>query len=176
LAPSFRSATERLYSEASPCNRASDGREYAPYRAAQRGAREELGMIGLVLVTHGRLAIEFRSALEHVVGPQRQIEAITIGPDDDVEQCRKNILEAVKRVDSGEGVAILTDMFGGTPSNLAISVMSQPKVEVLAGINLPMLIKLAKIREICPLQDAVAAAQEAGRKYCTIASRVLNGK
>jgi PTS system mannose-specific IIA component len=127
-------------------------------------------------VTHGRLAIEFRSALEHVVGPQRQIEAITIGPDDDVEQCRKNILEAVKRVDSGEGVAILTDMFGGTPSNLAISVMSQPKVEVLAGINLPMLIKLAKIREICPLQDAVSAAQEAGRKYCTIASRVLNGK
>ena len=133
-------------------------------------------MIGLVLVTHGRLAIEFRSALEHVVGPQRQIEAITIGPDDDVEQCRKNIVEAVKRVDSGEGVAILTDMFGGTPSNLAISVMSQPKVEVLAGINLPMLIKLAKIREICPLQEAVAAAQEAGRKYCTIASRVLNGK
>ena len=133
-------------------------------------------MIGLVLVTHGRLAIEFRSALEHVVGPQRQIEAITIGPDDDVEQCRKNILEAVKRVDSGEGVAILTDMFGGTPSNLAISVMSQPRVEVLAGINLPMLIKLAKIREICPLQEAVAAAQEAGRKYCTIASRVLNGK
>ena len=115
-------------------------------------------MIGLVLVTHGRLAIEFRSALEHVVGPQRQIEAITIGPDDDVEQCRKNILDAVKRVDSGEGVAILTDMFGGTPSNLAISVMSQPKVEVLAGINLPMLIKLAKIREISPLQDAVAAA------------------
>jgi PTS system mannose-specific IIA component len=115
-------------------------------------------MIGLVLVTHGRLAIEFRSALEHVVGPQRQIEAITIGPDDDVEQCRKNILEAVKRVDSGEGVAILTDMFGGTPSNLAISVMSQPKVEVLAGINLPMLIKLAKIREISPLQDAFAAA------------------
>jgi mannose PTS system EIIA component len=142
----------------------------------QRSAREELGMIGLVLVTHGRLAIEFRSALEHVVGPQRQLEAITIGPDDDVEQCRKNILDAVKRVDSGEGVAILTDMFGGTPSNLAISVMSQPKVEVLAGINLPMLIKLAKIREICPLQDAVSAAQEAGRKYCTIASRVLNGK
>ena len=148
----------------------------APFRAVQRSAGEELGMIGLVLVTHGRLAIEFRSALEHVVGPQRQIEAITIGPDDDVEQCRKNILDAVKRVDSGEGVAILTDMFGGTPSNLAISVMSQPKVEVLAGINLPMLIKLAKIREICPLQDAVAAAQEAGRKYCTIASRVLNGK
>ena len=133
-------------------------------------------MIGLVLVTHGRLAIEFRSALEHVVGPQRQIEAITIGPDDDVEQCRKNILDAVKRVDSGEGVAILTDMFGGTPSNLAISCMSRPKVEVLAGINLPMLVKLAKVREERPLPDAIAMAQEAGRKYVTIASRVLSGK
>ena len=132
-------------------------------------------MIGLVLVTHGRLAIEFRSALEHVVGPQRQIEAVTIGPEDDAEQCRRNIVDAVKRVDTGEGVAILTDMFGGTPSNLAISVMSQPKVEVLAGINLPMLIKLAKVRETCELEDAVTAAQEAGRKYCTIASRVLNG-
>ena len=133
-------------------------------------------MIGLVLVTHGRLAIEFRSALEHVVGPQRQIEAITIGPDDDVEQCRKNILDAVKRVDSGEGVAILTDMFGGTPSNLAISCMSRPKVEVLAGINLPMLVKLAKVREERSLPDAIAMAQEAGRKYVTIASRVLAGK
>ncbi|MEA2952734.1 MAG: mannose system component [Alphaproteobacteria bacterium] len=133
-------------------------------------------MIGLVLVTHGRLAAEFRSALEHVVGPQRQIEAVTIGPDDDIDRCRTDIIEAVQRVDSGDGVAILTDMFGGTPSNLAISVMSRPKVEVLAGINLPMLIKLAKVRETCPLQDAVNAAQEAGRKYCTIASRVLNGK
>src|SRR5260370_2864846 len=90
-------------------------------------------MIGLVLVTHGRLALEFRSALEHVVGPQSQIEAVTIGPDDDVEQRRKDIIEAVKRVDSGDGVAILTDMFGGTPSNLAISVMAPPKVEALAG-------------------------------------------
>jgi PTS system mannose-specific IIA component len=146
------------------------------FRAAQKRARGEFGMIGLVLVTHGRLATEFRSALEHVVGPQQQLEAITIGPDDDVEQCRKDIVEAVKKVDSGHGVAILTDMFGGTPSNLAISVMSQPKVEVLAGINLPMLIKLAKVRGTCPLETAVAAAQEAGRKYCTIASRVLNGK
>ena len=111
-----------------------------------------------------------------MVGPQRQIEAVTIGPDDDAEQARKQIVDAVKRVDSGQGVAILTDMFGGTPSNLAISVMSQPKVEVLAGINLPMLIKLAKVRETCPLEQAVAAAQEAGRKYCTIASRVLTGK
>ena len=133
-------------------------------------------MIGLVIVTHGRLAIEFRAALEHVVGPQSQIEAITIGPDDNGEQCRKNIIEAVKRVDSGDGVAILTDMFGGTPSNLAISVMSRPKVEVLAGVNLPMLVKLAKVRGESPLAEAVVAAQESGRKYITIASRVLAGK
>jgi PTS system mannose-specific IIA component len=133
-------------------------------------------MIGIVLVTHGRLAVEFRQALEHVVGSQSQIESVTIGPDDDVEQRRYEIIEAVKRVDSGDGVAILTDMFGGTPSNLAISVMSRPKVEVLAGINLPMLVKLAKVRETCPLPEAVTAAQEAGRKYCTIASRVLAGK
>ena len=133
-------------------------------------------MIGLVIVTHGRLAIEFRAALEHVVGPQTQIEAITIGPDDNGEQCRKNIIEAVKRVDSGDGVAILTDMFGGTPSNLAISVMSRPKVEVLAGINLPMLVKLAKVRGESSLAEAVVAAQESGRKYITIASRVLAGK
>jgi PTS system mannose-specific IIA component len=147
-----------------------------PIRAVHREAPARNSMIGLVLVTHGRLAVEFRSALEHVVGPQRQIEAVTIGPDDDVEQCRKDIIEAVQRVDTGEGVAILTDMFGGTPSNLAISVMSRPKVEVLAGINLPMLVKLAKVRDECPLQEAVHAAQEAGRKYVTIASRVLNGK
>jgi mannose PTS system EIIA component len=133
-------------------------------------------MIGLVLVTHGRLAVEFRAALEHIVGAQSQIEAIMIGPDDDVEQRRKDIIEAVKRVDSGEGVVILTDMFGGTPSNLAISVMSRPNVEVLAGINLPMLVKLAKVRDESSLPEAVAAAQEAGRKYVTIASRVLAGK
>jgi mannose PTS system EIIA component len=133
-------------------------------------------MIGLVIVTHGQLASEFRAALEHVVGPQEQIEAVTIGPDDDVEQRRKDIIEAVKRMDTGEGVAILTDMFGGTPSNLAISCMGRPQVEVLAGINLPMLVKLAKVRKCCALQEAVAQAQEAGRKYVTIASRVLAGK
>jgi PTS system mannose-specific IIA component len=133
-------------------------------------------MIGIVLVTHGRLAIEFRAALEHVVGAQEQIETVTIGPDDNVEQRRRDIIEAVKKVDSGDGVVILTDMFGGTPSNLAISVMSRPKVEVLAGINLPMLIKLVKVRDESPLAEAVAAAQESGRKYITIASRVLAGK
>jgi PTS system mannose-specific IIA component len=133
-------------------------------------------MIGIVLVTHGRLAVEFRAALEHVVGPQAQIEAVTIDPDDDVERRRHDIIEAVQNVDTGDGVAILTDMFGGTPSNLSISVMNQPMVEVLAGINLPMLVKLAKVRAECPLADAVAQAQEAGRKYITVASRVLAGK
>ena len=137
-------------------------------------------MIGLVLVTHGGLAQEFRAALEHIVGPQEQLEAVTIGPDDDVDQRRRDILGAVKRVDTGDGVAILTDMFGGTPSNLAISCMGKctgkPNIEVLAGINLPMLIKLARVRAECPLADVVAAAQEAGRKYITIASRVLAGK
>ncbi|MCC7346313.1 MAG: PTS sugar transporter subunit IIA [Variibacter sp.] len=133
-------------------------------------------MIGLVLVTHGRLAVEFRSALEHVVGPQKQIETVTIGPDDDPERRRQEIIEAVARVDSGDGVAILTDMFGGTPSNLAISCMGRPMVEVIAGINLPMLIKLAKVRDMCPLSQVVSQAQEAGRKYITVASRVLAGK
>ena len=133
-------------------------------------------MIGMVLVTHGRLALEFRAALEHVVGPQSQIETITIGPDDDMDQRRRDIVDAVNRVDSGDGVVVLTDMFGGTPSNLALSVMNGGKTEVVAGINLPMLIKLAKVRETCQLEDAVTAAQEAGRKYCTIASRVLTGK
>ena len=133
-------------------------------------------MIGIVLVTHGRLAAEFRSALEHVMGPQRQIESVMIDPKDDIDSRRKEIIEAVKRVDSGQGVAILTDMFGGTPSNLAISVMNAPNVEVVAGINLPMLVKLAKVRGECPLAEAVAAAQESGRKYITIASRVLAGK
>ncbi len=132
-------------------------------------------MIGLVLVTHGRLAVEFRSALEHVVGPQKQIETVTIGPDDDIEGCRKQIIQAVQKVETGDGVAILTDMFGGTPSNLAISVMNTPNVEVVAGINLPMLVKLAKVRDETPLVQAVALAQDAGRKYINIASRVLAG-
>src|SRR5258707_2875862 len=128
-------------------------------------------MIGLVLVTHGQLAAEFRSAVEHVVGHKTQIEPITIGPDDNVEQRRRDIIEAVKKVDSGDGVVILTDMFGGTPSNLAISVMSQPNVEVLAGINLPMLVKLIKVRDECPLAEAVAAAPESGPQYITIPGR-----
>ena len=133
-------------------------------------------MIGVVIVAHGGLAGEFRAALEHVVGRQERLESLSIGPEDDVEARRLELIEAVRRVDAGRGVMVLTDMFGGTPSNLAISVMSRPKVEVLAGINLPMLVKLAKVRDDCPLPEAVAAAQEAGRKYVTIASRVLAGK
>jgi PTS system mannose-specific IIA component len=133
-------------------------------------------MIGLVLVTHGRLAVEFRAALEHVVGPQTQIETVSIGPEDDVERRRQDILDAVALVDDGSGVILLTDMFGGTPSNLAISVMEADRVEVIAGVNLPMLIKLARVRAERPLADAVTAAQEAGRKYINVASQVLNGK
>ncbi|MGY6568148.1 MAG: PTS sugar transporter subunit IIA [Salinarimonas sp.] len=133
-------------------------------------------MIGMVLVTHGRLATEFRAALEHVVGPQQQLETITIGPEDDMEIRRADILDAVSRVESGDGVVVLTDMFGGTPSNLALSCMTGRQVEVVAGINLPMLIKLASVRDCEPLADAVLHAQEAGRKYINVASQVLAGK
>jgi len=130
-------------------------------------------MIGLVLVTHGRLAEEFVAALEHVVGPQEALTAISIGPDDDMEQRRQDILEGARAVDSGEGVVVLTDMFGGTPSNLAISIMDKAKVEVIAGLNLPMLIKLASVRKSEPLDSAVSAAQEAGKKYINVASSLL---
>jgi PTS system mannose-specific IIA component len=133
-------------------------------------------MIGLVLVTHGRLAVEFRAALEHVVGAQTQIETVSIGPDDDVERRRQDILDAVQRVSDGSGVILLTDMFGGTPSNLAISVMEPGKVEVIAGVNLPMLIKLASVRGEKPIAAALTDAQDAGRKYINVASEVLNGK
>ncbi|MSP81789.1 MAG: PTS sugar transporter subunit IIA [Alphaproteobacteria bacterium] len=131
-------------------------------------------MIGLVLVTHGRLAVEFVAATEHVVGVQRDVSAICIGPDDDMEQRRREIVEAVKAVDSGSGVVLLTDMFGGTPSNLAISVMEKGRVEVIAGTNLPMLIKLASVRQDGTLAEAVACAQDAGRKYINVASNLLN--
>ena len=133
-------------------------------------------MIGLVVVTHGRLAEEFLSAAEHVVGPQEQVKAVSIGPDDDMEKRRQDILDAAQAVDTGEGVIILTDMFGGTPSNLAISVMEKANAEVLAGVNLPMLIKLASARGEEDLQDAVKAAHEAGRKYINVASWVLSGE
>ncbi|MFD2648316.1 PTS sugar transporter subunit IIA [Devosia albogilva] len=130
-------------------------------------------MIGLVLVTHGALANEFKSAMEHVVGPQELVETIAIGPDDNVEQRRNDILDAVDRANQGSGVIILTDMFGGTPSNLAISVMQNRDVEVIAGVNLPMLVKLGRVRGELDIKAAVNLAQEAGRKYITVANSIL---
>jgi mannose PTS system EIIA component len=130
-------------------------------------------MIGLVLVTHGHLATEFKSALEHVVGPQKQIAIIAIAPDDNVEARRHDMVAAVASVETGDGVVVLTDMFGGTPSNLAISIMEPGRVEVVAGMNLPMLVKLASVRKDKSLAEAVTSAQDAGRKYITVPSRVL---
>ncbi len=130
-------------------------------------------MIGVVIVTHGKLAHEFRAALEHVVGPQEQIETISIGPDDDLDARRADMLSALDNVDSGEGVVVLTDMFGGSPSNLAISAMERPNVEVIAGVNLPMLVKLASMRGEAGLDEAIMRAQEAGRKYISVASQIL---
>jgi PTS system mannose-specific IIA component len=133
-------------------------------------------MIGVVIVTHGNLAREFRAALEHVVGPQEQIGTICIQPDDDMEERRLAILKAISAVDLGDGCVLLTDMFGGTPSNLAISVMDDAHVEVIAGINLPMLVKLARVREECTMEEAIKMAQDAGRKYIHVASQVLTGR
>lgn len=131
-------------------------------------------MIGLVLVTHGRLAEEFKAALEHVVGPQDQVATICIGPDDDMEQRRQDILRSVESVNTDSGVVLLTDMFGGTPSNLAISCMIRGSVEVIAGVNLPMLIKLASVRNEKSLAEAVEEARSAGQKYISVASQVLS--
>jgi PTS system mannose-specific IIA component len=133
-------------------------------------------MIGLVLVTHGQLAAEFRNAVEHVVGPQDNFETVAIGADDDMEQRRRDIVDAVARVDTGAGVIVLTDMFGGTPSNLAISVMESGRTEVIAGMNLPMLIKLSSIRKGDNMAAALDEAQAAGRKYINVASQLLSSK
>ncbi|MDF2798313.1 MULTISPECIES: PTS sugar transporter subunit IIA [unclassified Devosia] len=130
-------------------------------------------MIGMVLVTHGALANEFKSALEHVVGPQEFCQTIAIGPEDNMETRRNDILAAVDKADNGSGVIIFTDMFGGTPSNLAISVMQVRPVEVIAGVNLPMLVKIARVRADMPLNQAVNLAQEAGRKYINVATSIL---
>lgn len=152
----------------------------SPLRHSQRSLKTTeirlASMIGLVIVTHGGLAVEFRAALEHVVGPQTQLETISIGPEDDMVLRRTDILEAVKRAESGDGVIVLTDMFGGTPSNLAISVMDEANVEIIAGINLPILVKLAGLRSEVPLGQAVTIAREAGRKYIKVASQELSGE
>ena len=131
-------------------------------------------MIGLVIVTHGNLADEFVAALEHVVGPQKMIETVCIGPDDQMDNRRQDIMEAVAAADTGAGVIVLTDMFGGTPSNLAISILKEANIEVIAGVNLPLLVKLAGVRKSADLQTAVGEAYHAGRKYIKLASGLLD--
>src|ERR1700740_904515 len=162
----------------SPGINKEDRKHRSSYRHEWSGAKfpnKQVGsMIGIVLVTNGCLAAEFRAALEHVAGPQKQIESIAIGPDDDSEQRRQDIVSAITKVDSGAGVAVLTDMFGGTPSNLAISIMNGSNIEVIAAVNLPMLIKLTSMRETSSLERAVIQAKEAGRKYICLASQVLD--
>ena len=135
--------------------------------------RDNSRPVGIVLVTHGALADELRAAMEHVVGPQSHVATVCIGPDDDMEQRREQILRSVHAVDAGHGVAVLTDMFGGTPSNLAISIMDRAMVEVVAGVNLPMLVKLASVRSRSSLGDAVLEARDAGQKYIMVASQIL---
>lgn len=130
-------------------------------------------MIGLVIVTHGGLAREFVAALEHVVGPQQYLETVCIGPDDNMQARRQDILDATGRADAGDGVILLTDMFGGTPSNLAISILKEANIDVIAGVNLPMLVKLATVRKTAPLAEAVKEGQSAGRKYIKLASNLL---
>jgi mannose PTS system EIIA component len=133
-------------------------------------------MIGIVIITHGGLATEFRAALEHIVGPQTGLETLSIGPDDDLEARRSELIAAVRRADTGRGVVVLADMFGGTPSNLAISVMDDTGAEVVAGVNLPMLVRLASVRKDKTLAEAIDLAKEAGRKYISVASQVLSGE
>ncbi len=133
-------------------------------------------MIGMVLVTHGRLAEELRHAMEHVVGPQQAVATVCIGPDDDMEHTRADIRRSVESVDQGDGVVVLTDMFGGTPSNLAMQIADGAgPIEVLAGVNLPLLIKLAKLRGSEPLAEAVDHALAAGRKYIASGKEVAAG-
>ncbi len=132
-------------------------------------------MLGIILVTHGNLAKEFVAAMQHVVGSQEQIDTVCIGPEDNMEARREEILQKVENVDTGDGTIVLTDLFGGTPSNLAISIMDKAKVEVLAGVNLPMLIKIATLRKDKSLKETAIGAQEAGKKYINIASQLLGG-
>ncbi|MBR1825567.1 MAG: PTS sugar transporter subunit IIA [Alphaproteobacteria bacterium] len=132
-------------------------------------------MIGLVFVTHGNLALEFLAAMEHVVGKQDKVSCVCIGPEDDMDARRQEILAKAKAMDSGKGVLLLTDMFGGTPSNLAMSVIEHGNFDVIAGVNLPMLIKLASARKDMPLNECANAAQEAGKKYINVASMLLGG-
>ncbi len=127
-------------------------------------------MIGVVLVSHANIAKEMLNVIEHIVGPQDKILAISIFPNDDMKKKRTEIVESVKKVESGKGVIVLTDMFGGTPSNLAISVMEDEKIEVVAGVNLPMLIKMMSVRDKKSIKELIKISQESGRKYINVAS------
>lgn len=133
-------------------------------------------MIGIVLVSHGEIASAFKKAVEHVVGAQEQFQTICIEADDDMERRREDIVNAIKEVNTGQGVVVVTDMFGGTPSNLAISLMEPGNIEIIAGMNLPMLIKLAKVRESKEMSVVLSCSSEAGKKYINVASQVLAGK
>lgn len=130
-------------------------------------------MFGMLLVSHGAIGVEMLQALNHIVGEQEQVEAISIAPDDDMDECRNQILASISKVNTGDGVVILSDMFGGTPSNLAISVMPKTKSVVLAGMNLPVLVKLASLRKTAPLHEAVEEAAESGRKYIQLVTENL---
>jgi len=130
-------------------------------------------MIGMVVVSHGHLADEFVAALNHVMGKQEQVATVCVGPSDDMSARRTDVLNAIKAVNQGDGVVVLTDLFGGTPSNLAISVMGETRAEVIAGVNLPLLIKLAELRKTQTLPVAVAGAREAGQKYINVASAFM---
>ena len=130
-------------------------------------------MIGLVVVAHGGLARELLAATEHVVGPQARAIAVSTGPADDLRDKQSEINDAVSSVDEGDGVVVVTDMFGGTPCNLAIGAMAGEGVEVVYGANLPLLVKLAKTRDR-PLGEAIDAALESGRKYIDAAKRMLS--
>jgi len=177
-----RLSRARRKSEKARLDRSAKARPNRIFRAAPRHKpwrthdKAGLAMIGVVLVTHGALADEFRRALEHIVGPQEAFSTISIGPEDDMEMRRTEILDAAHAVDQGAGVVILTDMFGGTPSNLAISAMTETSIEVIAGVNLPLRVKLAKIRADKPMAEAIALASDAGRKYIRIASQILSGQ
>lgn len=130
-------------------------------------------MIGIVIITHGNLAREFKAVVEHVMGPQMHFCAFGIQNEDDISQKRKELIEIVQSFDQGTGVAVLTDMFGGTPSNLALSLLDLNNVEVIAGVNLPLLIKLVSLRDKKSLQEAMKEAQEAGQRYINLASHFL---
>lgn len=130
-------------------------------------------VIALVIVTHGQLGQEFINVLNHVMGPQEKVAAFALEPKDTPAQRYQDLVSLVESLQSKEGVIVLTDMFGGTPSNMALMLQDQPNLEIIAGINLPLLLKLATVRTTMPLKEAILEAQTAGRKYIHVASELL---